>query len=127
MTGVCLLAAGMVVATIPADEFTLAWLHSVEKTRWEERYRVSGDRLALVEARVAGMGAGMEPPPGAHLADGRWSWRPRLAPLPELHLTRSAFARDYDVCWRGHCETLAALTGSPSTAVITVRVCARKQ
>src|SRR5258705_10739760 len=75
MTGVCLLAAGMVVATIPADEFTLAWQHSVEKTRWEERYRVSGDRLALVEARVAGMGAGMEPPPGAHFANGHWSWR----------------------------------------------------
>ena len=126
MPGICLLVAGVVVASIPADEFTLAWQHSVEKTRWEERYRVAGSRLALVEAGVAGMGAGMEPPEGARLAHGRWLWKPRIAPLPELKLTRSAFAHDYDVCWRGHCQTLAALTGSPSTAVITVRACAKR-
>ena len=27
---------------VPGPEFTLAWQHSVEKVRWEERYRVDG-------------------------------------------------------------------------------------
>jgi len=62
VSGVCLIVAGVVAAALPTEEFTLAWTHSVEKTRWEETYRVDGDRLALIEARIQGMGAGMEPP-----------------------------------------------------------------
>ena len=57
-------------------EFTLAWEHSVEKTRWEESYRVDGDRLRLTAARIQGLGAGMEPPPDAVLRGGWWTWKP---------------------------------------------------
>jgi len=97
---------------VPASEFTLAWEHSVEKTRWEERYRIEGDRLALVEASVAGSGAGMDPAPGARFANGRWSWRPALAPLPVLRLAASDYTRDYELCWNGHCSPLESLLGS---------------
>jgi hypothetical protein len=33
--------------------------------------------LELVQARVKGSGAGMEPPPEARLVDGWFQWQPR--------------------------------------------------
>jgi hypothetical protein len=72
---ICLVVAGVVRATLPDSGFTLAWEHSVQKTRWEERYRVDDGGLVLAEARVQGSGAGMEPPPGAVLRNGWWTWR----------------------------------------------------
>jgi hypothetical protein len=109
LDAVCLLVAGALRATLPATEFTLAWTHSVQKTRWEERYRVAGSELQLVLARIQSSGAGMDPPPQARLRDGWWSWRPSIAPLPEIVLTLSPFTRDYEVCWRGQCRALHAL------------------
>ncbi len=124
MDPICLVVAGMVRATLPAPDFTLAWTHSVEKTRWEERYRVEGDALVLVEARVAGSGAGMEPPASARLVDGVWVWRPH-ASLTELRLTESSYTADYTLCWRDGCRRLGALVGSmPDGAAVAVRPCA---
>ena len=60
--------------------FTLGWTHSVEHVRWEEDWRVTPAGLELVEARVQGSGAGMEPPEGARLAGGWWTWRPARPP-----------------------------------------------
>lgn len=105
----CLFVAGALRAAIPAQEFIVAWTHSVEKTRWEERYRVEGTRLRLTEARIRGSGAGMDPPPDATLRNGWWTWKPSVAPLPELRLTLSTFTRDYDLCWGGRCQTLHRL------------------
>lgn len=122
MSGVCLLVAGAMAAFLPAAEFTLGWSHSVEKIRWEERYRVDGDRLLLVEASVAGSGAGMEPGPGATLSHGRWTWTPAVAPLSELRLALSGYTRDYDVCWNGRCTALAALV-KRHDATVVVRAC----
>jgi hypothetical protein len=113
---ICIIVAGVVRATLPSSEFTLAWQHSVEKTRWEERYRIEGARLALVEASVAGSGAGVEPPAGARLANGRWTWRPKVAPLSELSLANSSYAGDYELCWTGGCAALARLLGSAAGA-----------
>ncbi len=123
MDPICLLVAGALRATIPEFEFTLAWDHSVQKLRWEERYRVAGERLLLIEARVEGSGAGMEPPPSAVLRDGRWTWQPRTT-LPELRLTHSSFARDYVLCWRDRCVELGTLVGETAEgAVVVVRPC----
>ncbi len=124
MDAVCLLVAGVVRATLPTAEFTLAWDHSVEKTRWEERYRVDGDGLVLVEARVQALGAGMEPPPAAKLADGWWTWQPRTR-LPALRLTLSPYTADYALCWREACRALTALVGAAGEAtVVTIERCA---
>ena len=90
MDPICLLVAGVVrAATLPASEFTLSWVHSVQKTLWEERYRVDGDGLLLFEARVQGTGAGMELPPGAILAAGVWTWNP-LRHLQALRISMSS-------------------------------------
>ncbi|NMM36146.1 MAG: DUF1850 domain-containing protein [Glaciimonas sp.] len=119
MIGVCLAAAGLVVS-LPLQEFTLAWTHSIEKILWEEDYRVvptaDGARLQLTEARIRGSGAGMEPPPDAVLADGVWHYRPPLAPLDRLNLARSDYVADYNICWDGSCRGLAELVGSPAAA-----------
>lgn len=114
MTGLCLgLAFALVQARIPATEFTLAWTHSVEKTAWEEDYRLAGDRIMAVTARIAGSGAGMEPPPGAVLRQGRWHYRPALPPLDRLRLTRSPYTDGYRLCWDGACRSLDGLLGPP--------------
>jgi hypothetical protein len=123
MSAVCLIVAGVVSATLPTEQFTLSWSHSVEKTRWEETYRVDGDRLALIEARIQGMGAGMEPPDGARFADAWWIWRPNVPPLPALELSRSPYTPDYDICFALRCAELGALTGATGTSIVTVKPC----
>lgn len=110
MVAFCFLVAGIVRATLPAPEFTLAWDHSVQKSRWEEHYRLDGDGLVLTEASVTGTGAGMEPPPSATFRNGVWSWQPHTR-LPELVLTHSRFTTDYTVCAKRDCRTLSALVG----------------
>jgi hypothetical protein len=102
----CLAASG-VVAHLAAASFTLAWTHSVERLRWEEDWRVEGASLALVEARVQGSGAGMEPPDGAVLDGGFWRYRPELAPLPRLGLARGDAVPDWQLCLAGRCRELA--------------------
>jgi hypothetical protein len=124
LIGTCLLVAGIVQATLPGDRFSIAWRHSVEKTRWEEHYVRSGERLVLEESRIEGFGAGMEPPPGARLVDGSWRWVPDLAPLPELRLTLSPYTEDYTVCWPERCAPLHALVHAPDIATVTLRPCA---
>ena len=132
----CLLVAGALRAVIPADHFTVAWMHSVEKTRWEERYRVGPADLHLIEARIQGSGAGIDPPAEAVLRNGWWTWKPSVGPLPELRLTLSPFTRDYDLCWHGRCHTLRHLVAARSRdaaqpapdaiSVVEVRPCTQR-
>ena len=88
-------------ASIATPRFTLRWLHSIEKTAWEEDYVVAGDWLLLSGARIQGSGAGMEPPPGALLEAGIWHYRVADPWRRSLELARSEFVRDYDLCLDG--------------------------
>lgn len=117
--GVCLALAAQPAAApvfVPAERFTLAWTHSIEKVRWEEDYEVAlrGGALALlaVAARVRGSGAGMEPPAGAVLRDGWYEFAPARRVHGELALTRSPYTADYDFCAGGACRPLSALLPS---------------
>lgn len=120
MSGLCLAAAALSVA-LPLQSFTLAWTHSIEKIRWEEDYRIAGGHLQLVEARIRGSGAGMEPPEGAVLKNGVWHYRPDLPELPRLRLARSGFTADYELCWNEACKSFQDLVG-PADAGTTVDV-----
>ncbi len=136
--GVCLALA----ASLPADglealpaaadarvrfaaqtRFTLAWMHSIEKTRWEEDYRVQRGAagvpvLQLVRARVRGSGAGMEPPAGAVLRHGWYEYVPAEQPSGALRLSRSPHTTDYEWCAGGRCRPLGTLL--PSDGGVTL-------
>ena len=123
MSAVCLFVAGALAASLADPAFTVAWTHSVAKTRWVESYVVVGPSLMLVEASIEGSGAGMEPPPEAVLRDGRWEWRPHRA-LAELVLARSPFAPDYQICSTSGCQSLGTLAGAvPGDRAVVIRPC----
>ena len=119
----CLTSAG-VVKTLSLAAFTLAWTHSIEKIDWQEDWRVTPQGLELVQARVKGSGAGMEPPPEARLVDGWFQWQPKRAPMPEVVLGNSGAAGEWRLCHDGSCRTLSEIFGHPIGAnVTTMRGC----
>ncbi len=93
--------------------FTLAWTHSVERIGWEEDWRVTPAGLQIVEARVRGSGAGMEPPEGAALDGGWWVYAPRVGAVPELVLAASGATAAWRLCAGATCIELGAEAGPP--------------
>lgn len=114
--GICLaLAAAPEPAStvfVQAREFTLAWEHSIEKTRWEEDYAVvqrrGQVRLQAKTARVQGSGAGMEPPLDAVRRQQWYEYQPNPWPAAPLRLTRSTYTNDYEWCMHEHCRPLSS-------------------
>jgi hypothetical protein len=119
MSAVCLYLAGR-ATVVAASAFTLAWTHSVEKTRWEEDWRLGAAGLELLEARIKGSGAGMEVPDGARLRDGVWVYRPTLPPQKALLLARSgATGEGWEICGDGRCTRF----GTSQAAPAEIRAC----
>ena len=114
----CLASAGLVKALSIAT-FTLVWTHSVEKTDWQEDWRVMPHGLVLTQARVKGSGAGMEPPPQARLVNGWFQWRPDGGPKPQMVLANSGAAGEWRLCANGGCRTLSDIFGHPIGANAT--------
>ncbi|WPY95163.1 DUF1850 domain-containing protein [Limimaricola variabilis] len=109
------LMVGVAALGLATGAFELSWTHSVEKVEWRERWRVERDALELVEARVRGSGAGMEPGPDAVLRDGWWVWSPGLV-VPSLSLAASgATGAGWQLCADGQCRELATQAGDPVT------------
>ena len=117
------LGAGALVTMLAVESFTLAWTHSIEKIRWEEDWRIEAGRLELLEARIRGSGAGMEPPEGAVLENGVWRYRPTLAPLERLRLAHSIFTAGYELCVDRRCRPLAQLVGSAENEPVELFAC----
>ena len=121
----CLALAGVVKA-LQVAAFTLAWTHSVEKVEWQEDWRVTAQGLELMQARVKGFGAGMEPPPEARLVGGWFQWQPARGPMPEVVLGNSGAAGEWRLCAGGNCRTLSEILQRPVGAnVTTMSVCER--
>lgn len=114
----CVIAGG-VVTRLALATFTLAWTHSVERTAWQEEWRVDHDRLVLTAARVKGSGAGMEPGPDAVAEDGWWRWRPERS-VTSLTLARSDAVPDWRLCADRICRAVAG----PGTGPVELRPCA---
>ena len=122
----CLASAG-VVKGLSIAAFTLAWTHSVEKVEWQEDWRITASGLELVEARVKGSGAGMEPPPQARLIDGWFRWKPERPAMPEVILGNSGAAGEWRLCAGGNCRTLSNILGHQVGAeATTMRACEPK-
>lgn len=118
---ICLMA-GKVVAPLMAGAMTLAWTHSVEKIAWEEDWRETRAGLELVEARVKGSGAGMEPPPEARLVNGVFVWKPKVPPQDEVVMRRSGATADWRVCIAGQCRPMEAYV-PPEADPVVMRMC----
>lgn len=122
MSALCLVA-GLLVAPL-GEAVTLRWTHSVQRSVWEEDYRLENGALRLTSARVEGTGAGMEPPPEAVLRDGAWHYTPALPLLPAVQLRHSPHVAPYVVCAAGRCRPLPAwLPGLPDDAVVSLQPC----
>lgn len=117
--GLCIAAGGAVLKVYAGIvAFTLAWTHSVQKTEWEEDWRIVDTKLTIAEARVQGTGAGMEPPPDSHF-DGRfWRWTPTVAPLAQVVLRRSGATDDWRLCIDGACEPLSAVLPADADPIV---------
>jgi hypothetical protein len=139
LTGVCLslvTAAGLSAGNpvfVPLEHFTLAWIHSIEKVRWEEDYAVlpaqtpgSKPILKAASARIKGSAAGMEPPADAKLKNGWYEYQPTIREPTELRLSRSFFTADYEWCMRGSCQSMSALMASDGGLTL-VRACSQRQ
>ena len=107
VAGLCLVRAALTVA-VGTSQFTLAWTHSIEKTRWEEDWRVTPAGLELVEARVRGSGAGVDPPEGSRWEAGAWRYRPALPAVPSFVLAASEFTPDHELCVGQQCRPLGS-------------------
>jgi hypothetical protein len=119
----CLASAGVVKA-LAISAFTLVWTHSVEKVDWQEDWRVTPRGLELMQARVKGSGAGMEPAPEARLVNGWFQWKPARGPMNEVQLGNSGAAGEWRLCSNGQCRTLSGIFGYPIGAnVTTMRAC----
>ena len=113
--GICLSLAALSgpAVWVPGERFTLAWTHSIEKTRWEEDYTVQWHGtpakavLIATEARIRGSGAGMEPPPEAVLQGGWWRYTPADRQPTALPLMRSDFVPDFERCDAQGCRPLS--------------------
>lgn len=115
----CIVAAGK-TTVLAASLFTLSWTHSIEKTRWEEDWRVTPDGLVISAARVKGSGAGMEPPDGSVLREGWWTYAPMLPAQPSLVLASSgSTVGGWKLCAGETCLDLGARSGEP----IILRAC----
>jgi hypothetical protein len=108
----CILAAAGKTVTLTVAAFTLAWTHSVEKTLWQEEWKVLPSGLQILEARIKGSGAGMEPPEGAVLRDGWWVYRPAIKLQPRLVLAASgATGEGWTLCTVEDCRELGKAAG----------------
>lgn len=120
------LSSGAMSVTLFLNSFTLAWMHSVEKIRWEEQWRVEGKSLHVISASVRGSGAGMEPPLDAVFKEGAWHYTPHVPPLQELRLAHSPFTKEYELCFDGRCSPLSDFFASlPQIDTIVLEACER--
>jgi hypothetical protein len=117
------LAAAAAFVVLPTQSVTLSWLHTVEKTTWEEDYAASAAGVTITEARIEAFGAGMEPPASA-VRDGRWwRYRPSVARM-SVDLANSAFGGGYTICWNSTCRPLASIVARGEPVSITSSPCA---
>jgi hypothetical protein len=102
---IALALSSTVLLKLPSP-LTLAWEHSVAKTRIEEDYHRVDGALVLTEVRTRGPAPGIEPPVHARFAGGWWRYRPQLDPLPRSLFANTLQPGGYEICHEGRCTRL---------------------
>ncbi len=125
MISLCLSASALTVA-LSTQTFTLAWMHSVEKIRWEEDWKIEDNHLYLLKARIKGSGAGMEPPLDSVFHNGAWHYTPHIAPLQTLLLAHSSYTTEYELCVNFTCKPISQyFPNIEKNTTITLEACER--
>jgi hypothetical protein len=105
---------GAKVTTFAVSFFTLSWLHSVERIEWQEDWKITNSKLQIVEARVKGSGAGMEPPVDSKLIKGWYVYKPKVGPKDEVLLaTSETNIKNWSVCFDNKCVELPKNENNP--------------
>ena len=111
-------------ATSPA--FTLTWMHSIEKTQWQEYWQVvtrPKPHLRLVSARIETSGAGMEIPDNAVWRNGGYDYTVNQD-LDSVTLSHSPFTQQAQLCVGQDCRLLSNwLPGLPNIQAVTLTPC----
>ncbi|HEX2020806.1 MAG TPA: DUF1850 domain-containing protein [Aurantimonas sp.] len=120
---ICILSAGKML-TLAASAFSLSWTHSVERTLWQESWIAGPQGLTVIEGRVKGSGAGMEPPEGAVRENGAYVYRPAVPAIAELVLAASgATGAGWTLCPAEQPDSACLTLGEESGPPIVVRWC----
>lgn len=104
---------GAAMITLAAPDFTLSWIHSVEKIAWVEDWTIEDTSLRLTRVAIKGSGAGMEPDDSARLENGWWVWNPDMS-VPLLRLAASGkTGAGWTLCSGPECRELGATASAP--------------
>ena len=94
--------------------FTLSWTHSVEKIECQEDWKIVNSQLEIIEARIQGSGAGMDPPEGSKFKGGWWVYKPNKLSVKELLLsTSNTNLENWKICFNGNCQVLKKNNENP--------------
>jgi len=104
LAGLCL-SSGALTVFLAVQNFTLSWIHSVERIEWQEDWRIASGLLVLTDSRVKGHGAGMEPSSGAAF-DGTWWHSQPERTLGELVLAQYKGVADWQLCVETRCRSI---------------------
>jgi hypothetical protein len=107
---IALALSSQVLLKLPST-LTIAWEHSIDKTRIEEDYQSIDYTLVITEVRTRGPAAGIEPPPHASFAQGWWRYRPDLEPLSRSLFANTLQPSGYEICHSGRCTLLRERIG----------------
>ncbi|HEV7253619.1 MAG TPA: DUF1850 domain-containing protein [Mesorhizobium sp.] len=118
MSLLCVSGGGITVKIV-ASAFTLGWVHSIEKAPIEDAWAIEDGRLRLVESRIKGSGAGIEPGADARLVDGWLRWTPEHPFREKVTLRRSGFegTGDWTLCLSGKCRPLGDIVPTDADPV----------
>ena len=107
-------ASSLKIASYAVSLFTLTWSHSVEKVQWQEDWKIVNNKFEIVEARIKGSGAGMEPPEDSKLVNGWWVYKPKNIKQNEIILaTSNTNIENWKLCLMGECFELPNNKNNP--------------
>ena len=107
-------ASSLKIASYAVSLFTLTWSHSVEKVQWQEDWKIVNNKFEIVEARIKGSGAGMEPPEDSKLVNGWWVYKPKNIKQKEIILaTSNTNIENWKLCLSGECFELPNNKNNP--------------
>lgn len=107
---------------LPVRTFTLKWVHSIERSGWEETWRVTADGFLPVSARIKTGGSGMEPPPSSNFLDGWYVYVPNIGPVLEIVIPDSDFTPPMQICVQDDCAPLSKAADRKPDDIRPIRI-----